>query len=180
MLLSKAEDILFCNFVAIIIYYCHMEKNEQLLEKILRAHGYSVTQPRRAVFKLLLSQPPQAMRDLIGRADSQIDRVSIYRIINLFETLGISKRITIGWKYKIELSDIFLVHHHHISCLRCSKIVAVKDSTVIENEITRLSADHGFTLTSHQLELQGICETCMKDNVHLENIGNYPYTKNNK
>ena len=145
-----------------------MTNNEVLLEKILRKNGHSVTSPRRRIFDLLVGQPPQTMRDLIASADGEIDRVSIYRIVELYEKLGIVQRINIGWKYKIELSDIFLDHHHHLSCTSCGKVVAVKDNHVIEEAISELSAENNFTLTSHQLELQGYCETCT---LHAVKIG---------
>ncbi|HWZ66018.1 MAG TPA: transcriptional repressor [Patescibacteria group bacterium] len=137
-----------------------MTKNKSLLEKILRKNGYSVTGPRQRIFELLVGQPPQTMRALIERANGEIDRASFYRVIKLYEKLGLVRRITIGWKYKVELSDIFLEHHHHLSCISCGKVIAVKNSHTIEEAIVKLGTDNRFTLISHQLELQGRCETC--------------------
>jgi Fur family ferric uptake transcriptional regulator len=137
-------------------------KSEDLLKKILRNNNYSVTKTRRIVFELLEGKPPQTMRELIEAARSTVDRVSVYRIIELYETLGIVHRVTIGWKYKLELSDIFLAHHHHICCLTCGKIVTIKDEESLENSIRALSEASGFTLKHHQLEMQGYCDTCTK------------------
>jgi len=131
-----------------------------LLEKILKDNTHSVTQPRRLVFEALAHKESQSMHEIIQQVAEQVDRVSVYRIIELYEKLGIVQRITIGWKYKLELSDIFLEHHHHLSCSRCGKIIAVKDSQRLETLISELSQAHNFHLTNHQLELQGYCQQC--------------------
>jgi len=100
------------------------------------------------------------MRELTERAGDAIDRASLYRTIDLFEKLGIVQRIYIGWKYKIELSDAFVHHHHHISCLGCGKIVAITEENEIERLIHDLAAKHGFTAENHQLEVRGYCQRC--------------------
>lgn len=132
----------------------------QILEKVLKDNGYSVTAPRRVVCELLHGQEPLSMHELNLRAQGKLDRASLYRTIGLFEQLGLVQRIYIGWKYKIELSDIFTHHHHHISCLGCGKIVAITEEDEIEALISRLASKHGFTAGSHQLEVRGYCPAC--------------------
>ena len=135
---------------------------KQLLEKVLRENNYSVTAARQRVFQLLLGQEPQFMHQLLARAGDTVDRVSIYRTIELYERLGIVHRIPIGWKYKLELSDIFLAHHHHISCLACGKVTAIKEDESLERLIEKMSAAAHFRLQAHQLELQGYCQNCQE------------------
>jgi Fur family ferric uptake transcriptional regulator len=131
-----------------------------LLQKILKEGGYSYTVARIFVCELLWDQEPQAMRDLVAHSKGTIDRASLYRAIELFERLGIVQRIYIGWKYKIELSDIFTHHHHHISCLGCGKVVAITEEDEVERLISNLAARHKFTAQNHQLEIRGYCEQC--------------------
>lgn len=90
----------------------------------------------------------------------RIDRASLYRVISLFENLGIVERLYIGWKYKIELSGIFSPHHHHITCLKCGKLVVLKEDSEIEQLIASLAAKNHITAAHHQLEIQGYCEKC--------------------
>lgn len=136
-------------------------KEEKLLRKILEDGGYKVTKGRLLIFRLLRNHhEPQAIASLVVASSKQIDRVSVYRIIELYEKLGIVKRIHIGWKYKLELSDIFLDHHHHISCLKCGRIVAIEEDDEIEKLIKKLGDRSGFNQISHQLELQGYCREC--------------------
>jgi Fur family ferric uptake transcriptional regulator len=135
-------------------------KSKELLQKILKDNGCSITTARMFVCELLWGEEPQTMHDLAQRAKGSIDRASLYRTVDLFERLGIVQRIYIGWKYKIELSDIFAHHHHHISCLGCGKVVAITEEDDIEQLIQDLAAKHGFTAQTHQLEIRGYCKTC--------------------
>ncbi|HUS26673.1 MAG TPA: Fur family transcriptional regulator [Nevskiaceae bacterium] len=138
-----------------------MDANSRdLLQKILKDKGYSLTTPRKLVCEVLWGSEPQSMHELHLKTKMHIDRASLYRTISLFEQLGIVQRIYIGWKYKIELSDILTHHHHHISCLGCGKIVAITEEAEIESLITALAAKHGFTAQNHQLEVRGLCDNC--------------------
>lgn len=135
-------------------------KSLEILQKVLKDGGYSLTAPRKFVCELLWNREPQSMRELTQQLNGQIDRASLYRTIDLFEKLGLVQRIYIGWKYKVELSDILTHHHHHISCLGCGKVVALHEDDEIEQLIKSLSSRHGITTQSHQLEIQGYCTAC--------------------
>lgn len=145
-----------------------MDKKHQLLAKALRENGFSTTKTRVSIFELLLNQPPQSMHELIARANGTVDRVSVYRIVELFEKLGIVQRLTIGWKYKIELTDIFLDHHHHLHCTQCGKVTAVKNHAAIEALIQKIGEHYNYSLTSHQLEMHGVCSQCRANESILE------------
>lgn len=127
----------------------------------LKKAGFSLTKPRRTVFEALLGHEPQAMSEVIAAAKG-VDRASIYRIIELFEKLGIVHRLQIGWKYKLELSDQFSKHHHHLTCLNCGKIVALPENAIFEDYIRAFAIDYGFELKDHQLEIRGLCQACQK------------------
>lgn len=135
-------------------------KEKKILTKVLADNQLKVTKARLLVFELLQNKGPQSLAELIAQSRGKIDRVSVYRVIDLFEKLGIARKVTIGWKYKVELSEIFLDHHHHVSCLKCGKIVAVEEDPNLETIIHNLVSKQGFTVTAHQLELQGYCKKC--------------------
>lgn len=131
----------------------------EILQNTLKTAGCSLTTARRTVFEALLGHEPQTMADVITSAKS-VDRASVYRIIELFEKLGIAHRLQIGWKYKLELSDQFSKHHHHLTCLNCGKVVALPENAIFEDYIRAFAIDYGFELKDHQLEVRGLCAEC--------------------
>ncbi len=100
------------------------------------------------------------MHTLVERA-GRVDRASVYRAVELFERLGIVQRINTGWKYKLELSDKFAEHHHHLSCVNCGKTIDMNE-VELEAAIDKLTAAHYFKPTAHQIEIQGLCAACQQ------------------
>lgn len=133
---------------------------QHLFQTILKQQGYSLTKGRELVFALLLNQPPLSIAELYQRLDGAVDRVSLYRIIEVFERLNIVKRVQLGWKYKLELSELFSHHHHHLTCVRCGAVVVLQHHPRLEKQLEQLGLDQGFVNLSHQLELQGLCRDC--------------------
>jgi len=126
--------------------------------QLLKAHCQSITTARQRVFEALVGQEPLSMHELVGRVN-QVDRASVYRAITLFERLGIVQRLNTGWKYKIELTDRFNEHHHHLTCASCGKTITMNESE-LETLVSKLARQHGFTPTAHQIEIQGQCQNC--------------------
>lgn len=135
-----------------------MSSPQETFQKLLKEQGSSITAARRAVFEALLGQEPLSMHELVKRVGT-VDRASVYRTVDLFERLGIVQRLNTGWKYKIELTDKFCEHHHHLTCTHCGRTVAI-NAHALERFIEQAAAEHGFRPTAHQIEIQGICEDC--------------------
>ncbi|HVO86185.1 MAG TPA: Fur family transcriptional regulator [Candidatus Binatia bacterium] len=133
------------------------------LRALLRADGASLTKTRKIVFDALLNQEPQSLNALIERLSGSVDRATVYRTIELFERLGIVHRLNIGWKYKIELSDVFQGHHHHFYCTNCGKTHSLPASPMLETMIDSMAAKDGFAPRGHQLEVYGLCANCSKN-----------------
>lgn len=129
------------------------------LRRRLKQHGQSLTKPRQIVFMALRGKEPQTMNQLVS-ACPEIDRASVYRTIALFERTGIVQRLQIGWKYKLELTDAFSHHHHHLTCTKCGRVISFDESAALESELLRIAADENFKIQTHQLEIQGLCAGC--------------------
>ncbi len=139
-----------------------MSNEQKMFIAALKNSRNSVTKTRSLVFIALLEKEPQSMGELYQTLKNKLDRASLYRTIDLFERLGIVQRLQIGWKYKIELSDTYNYHHHHISCGRCSMTIPVREDLTLEAGIKSLAMEYGFSGISHQLEIRGICQNCQK------------------
>lgn len=135
-------------------------KELELFKKILADNKASYTKSRELVFISLITPEPQTMQQLIERLEGKVDKVSIYRNVELFEELGLIHRVNIGWKYKLELSDQFLDHHHHLNCLSCGKSIDIEDEAHINDFINKISDKHGFSVKRHLFEIDGFCKEC--------------------
>lgn len=129
------------------------------LRQYLKQHGQSLTKPRLAVFLALRGREPQTMQQLTAACPA-VDRASVYRTVALFEQLAIIQRLQIGWKYKLELTDTFSHHHHHMTCLKCGKVIPFDESPALESDLRRIVESKNFQMQGHQLEIQGLCQAC--------------------
>ncbi|MEO8104953.1 MAG: transcriptional repressor [Candidatus Saccharibacteria bacterium] len=130
------------------------------LERHLQAHHLHVTKVRQLVYQVLQDHEPQTMQQLVGHCQNRIDRASVYRTVRLFEHLAIIQRLQIGWKYKLELSNAFQDHHHHLTCLQCGRVTPLPEDHLLETQLTRLARYHDFDARDHQLEIRGLCSNC--------------------
>jgi Fe2+ or Zn2+ uptake regulation protein len=130
------------------------------LKAILQSNHASITKPRIRVFEILAgSESPLTTRQIHTLA-KDLDKVSVYRTIELFETIGVTRRVWNGFKSSIELSDEFSAHHHHFTCSICGTIETIK-SEPIEALILELEEKYGFSLNNHTVELSGTCKNCL-------------------
>jgi Fur family ferric uptake transcriptional regulator len=128
----------------------------------LKNSGYSVTKSRLDLFDLMLNQEAQSINVLYKRGKTKFDRSSLYRSLELFENLGIVQKVHYGWKFKLELTDKFSAHHHHLVCNKCGRILPIVEDRASEEAIENLSLKHDFKPLTHQLEIQGLCNLCLE------------------
>jgi len=129
-------------------------------EQTLKKHHQNSTAARRKVFTTLQEADPMTMSELVTACSPDINRSSVYRTVELFEKLGIILRIQIGWKYKLELSEPYQQHHHHMYCTQCANTYSVPEDTMLETRLHALATHAGFIPESHQIEITGTCASC--------------------
>lgn len=126
----------------------------------LKNQGYSVTTPRTVVFDTLAQAHEAVTIAQVIAATPAIDKVSVYRTLQLFEKTGIVHRVWNGFKSKFELSEDFSPHHHHFTCLHCNTAVTIKNEG-LESSLRALEKVYGFELLHHSVELSGRCKKCL-------------------
>lgn len=131
------------------------------LEVIFATHHLRLTKPRQVVFAALkAAQAPLAIGDIV-KLCPQIDRVSIYRTLDVFVKLGIAEAVPVGWKQRYELTSPFQAHHHHLYCTNCGKLVDIH-SKKLELVIASIARDYDFTPREHTFEVSGLCQKCSR------------------
>jgi Fe2+ or Zn2+ uptake regulation protein len=156
-------------FTANLYYSSNMSDPSQQFSQQLKKAGYSLTKSREMVFAALQDTEPQTMAELVAACPG-INRTSIYRSVTLFEELGIVQRLQMGWKYKLELTDSFVHHHHHLSCVNCGIVIALPEDDILEARLQTLAQAANFQAQDHQLEIRGLCQNCQQ--IALETAAN--------
>jgi len=101
---------------------------------------------------------PQELYQAILKKKKRIGLTSIYRSLNLFESLEIVFKITneSNVTYKLcELED----HHHHIVCKTCGNVVEFNFCD-ISDWSKKVMESTGYEVTDHQLNFYGFCKAC--------------------
>lgn len=126
----------------------------------LKDLGYRSTTPRTEILKALSSTnllSAHEVFDLLRRTRSNVDLVTTYRTLELFEKLGFIRKIYLDDKTaRYELVND--KHHHHLVCVNCKDVedVKIKEELLI-NQIKKQSQ---FKVEKHALEFFGFCINC--------------------
>lgn len=83
---------------------------------------------------------------------------TVYRTMSFLENLGIVESLDVGdstKRYELGLS----VHHDHLVCTKCSKIIEFSDEKIELNQI-KIAESNGFIMRDHIMTIYGLCEEC--------------------
>ncbi len=126
----------------------------------LRSKGLKATGPRLYVFHFLRDNGACVPSELANRSRT-FNRASMYRTLKVFREQKVIQDIVIGGKRKVELTDRYTYHHHHMSCTRCGEVISFGSQKleIVLQEVSRLK---GYKETGHQIEITGLCPGCQR------------------
>ena len=84
---------------------------------------------------------------------------TVYRTLALFTQSGLATELDFGDGQKRYEHKYMHSHHDHMICTECGKIIEF-NHPMIEKLQKEIAAKHGFNMTSHKLDLFGICGQC--------------------
>ncbi len=135
-------------------------------KNILKENRLKYTGQRELILRVLYDSKyhltPEDLFSLVKEKfpDSNIGIATIYRTLNLLEENSVVNSITFGkFGKKYELDN--KPHHDHIICDICGKIIEFEDEQIEKRQI-EIANEHNFKITSHIMQLHGICEECQK------------------
>ena len=132
-----------------------------LVDALDRA-GYRLTEPRRAVATLIAGRDGHfTAADLEEDARARhlpIGRATIFRALDLFTELEVVERVDLpdGGHAYLPCEP---VHHHHVICTNCGRATEIED-VGIEALLEAVKRETGYDVSSHRLELFGLCPIC--------------------
>ncbi|MCA9773287.1 MAG: transcriptional repressor [Myxococcales bacterium] len=131
----------------------------------MSANGLKSTRQREVIFETFRRMrghvSVEQLYDAVRERHPEIGHATVYRTLKLLTKCGLAEEHHFGdgfARYEPgELADH--EHHDHLICTQCGQIVEFENHE-IERLQAQVAASHGFTVTSHKMELYGICANC--------------------
>lgn len=126
---------------------------------MLKESGYKRTMHRETLVRFFIMNPGPLTTENIQTRTDGLDKVTIYRSLASFESLGLLRRIDFGdglLRYELNLNDE--EHHHHVICTQCGKVDVVHHCEV--SAISQIETQTGYRSIRHSLEFFGLCPQC--------------------
>jgi Fur family ferric uptake transcriptional regulator len=103
----------------------------------------------------------EELLDRVRAIDSRIGQATVYRTMKLLTQCGLAEAHQFGDGHTVyEPVDEPEEHHDHLICTSCGAIVEFF-SEKIESLQSDIARQHGYDVTSHKMELYGICPACL-------------------
>ncbi|MDP8216845.1 MAG: Fur family transcriptional regulator [Candidatus Kaelpia imicola] len=139
-----------------------------------RGCGYRLTIPREVLLDVLAKTDKHLSAEeiyfAVNRCYPNIGLATIYRNLELLIQMGLVSKLNIGdSRARYELTQgPKSMHHHHLVCTACGKIIDYRDYIDEEVELLKrvekgLSKKYGFKISSHFMRFFGLCDKCQKN-----------------
>ena len=130
---------------------------------LLKEHGLKDTQSRRAVLQALqrLQKPasPYDIQRWIHTKGGTINTVTVYRIIEAFERIGLVHRHPCDGHLSLCSIPEKKGHHGFLHCTSCGTTQEFHDEALCKAE-ERIARALKFRSSTHVSEILGICAAC--------------------
>jgi len=131
-------------------------------EKLLDKHHLKKTGPRLQVLTMLSSKTVATSQPDLENIMVDVDRVTLYRILNTFEEKGIIHKVfdlNGTANYAMCSSKCDEDHHHdehlHFNCTNCKNVYCLDDL-----ELPPITLPNGFKVQGFTLYANGLCPKC--------------------
>lgn len=132
----------------------------------IRLAGQRITKPKLEILKLLItSRSGLDITDLIKLCDelgSEIDRVTVYRVIEAFEKLGIVHKAGKNNSYMVcQHVNCKSAHHCITECIKCGVLSEFDLNTdLVQSLKKQVRLASGNTLKLDHLQVSVLCAKC--------------------
>jgi Fur family ferric uptake transcriptional regulator len=136
--------------------------NIRLLRNVFRKKKLSLSHPRLMIYlelsKALSPMSPLEIYQSLLKKKKKIGLTSIYRSLELFESLGMVFKIVNGSSVRYKLCELEN-HHHHIVCKACGNVVELNFCD-ISDWSKKVTDSTGYHVVGHELNFYGFCKAC--------------------
>ena len=139
--------------------------NEEIdvLEEYISVNNLKITKQRRAVLKVFLEcndhVSVEELYNIVLKTEPKTGLATVYRTLALLTKSGLALEMDFGDGQKRYESSYKSVHHDHMVCTECGKILEF-NHPLIEKYQEEVAMQKNFKITSHKLDLFGLCQDC--------------------
>ena len=140
---------------------------EEDLKKMIRSMGLKITDQRMLIITCLHDSEAkfgdrhvtaQELYEKVSKKDPSVGFATVYRFLRDLANKSLVTEVRMGGqasRYELTTKE----HHDHLTCTNCGKIVEFENKKIEKLQL-QVAEYFGFVLTSHILELYGVCSTC--------------------
>jgi len=139
------------------------EDEQKIFDGYVKKMGLKQSEQRRDILFVFLKTEKHLTADelygLVRKKNPSIGAATVYRTLKLLRECGLCREFRLHdgtTRYEHLYGHD---HHDHLVCTDCGTLIEVFDPQ-IEKLQEKLALQHGFTTSSHKLEIYGTCEAC--------------------
>jgi Fur family ferric uptake transcriptional regulator len=140
-------------------------KKDATLRRYMAQRGLKNTRQRNLIIDTFFEAGGHlSVEDVWSRVrarDPKISVATIYRTMKLLQQCGLAHARNFGDGQTRFEAAIGRHHHDHMICTECGRIVEFENDR-IEALQELVARKHGFRVTSHKMELYGLCRNCQR------------------
>ncbi|MBN2617886.1 MAG: transcriptional repressor [Spirochaetales bacterium] len=135
-------------------------------KNLLVSKKLKVTKQRQLILERIIGrQGIFTVNSLYTKLEDEIDLVTIYRVISIFEEKGIIREVLSNYEEKrYELACIHNPVHPHFNCSVCNELFCLE--AVSDNLIKLLQENiSDYLVKDISIQFKGICKKCLENNL---------------
>jgi Fur family ferric uptake transcriptional regulator len=133
--------------------------------RLIKAKGLKCTRQRSLIIDTFLASEGHAsveeLWSKVRSADAKVSVATVYRTMKLLVESGLAHARNFGDGQTRYEAAIGRHHHDHLICTNCGDIIEFENDRIEQLQDT-IAKRHGFKVTSHKMELYGLCKNCQR------------------
>ena len=138
-------------------------KELEVLEDYIVQNKLKITKQRRAVLNAFTEcenhVSAEELYNIVTASEPRVGLATVYRTLALLTQSGLASELDFGDGQKRYEHKYMHSHHDHMICTECGKIIEF-NHPLIEKFQEEVASRNGFTITSHKLDMFGLCSEC--------------------
>lgn len=138
-----------------------MAKHINNYVQAFREAGWRITPQRRLIFKILVEDVGHPAAEEVYQRAMQampdISRSTVYNTLNALVDLGALDKVQ-DISAEETRYDTETVHHHHLYCLRCGRLIDVHQ--IFDGLTLAPEEQQGYQIVRRQVTFYGYCHEC--------------------